>query len=122
MGTGMGSYVATYLAAKHAVDGVILVVPYDSAVGIAQEMLPLYPVHWIMRHRFKTIAEAPKVRAPTLFIVGLQDTFVKERPRRVYQAWGSPARQWVELSRANHQTAPADPLYWHHLGEFLRGL
>jgi len=123
MGTSMGSYVATHLAASHPVDGVVLVVPYDSGVSIVQSMMPLYPIAWIVRHRFETIADAPKVRAPTIFFVAARDAFGSaERSHRLYDHWGSASRTWVDLPNANHYTATADPLYWQRLGEFLRGL
>ena len=115
--------VATHLAASHPVDGVVLVVPYDSGVSIVQSMMPLYPIAWIVRHRFETIADAPKVRAPTIFFVAARDAFGSaERSHRLYDHWGSASRTWVDLPNANHYTATADPLYWQRLGEFLRGL
>ena len=56
-------------------------------------------------------------------MVAAHDTFVTPvRSRRLYEEWGSPSREWVELPSANHYTAAADALYWQRLGEFLRGL
>lgn len=123
MGVSVGSYIATHLAAAHPVDGVVVVVPFDSGLEITQSMMPIYPMGWIVRHRWETIADAPNVRAPTLFFVAKSDNFVApERSRRLYEAWGSRPRQWVELANANHYTVAADPLYWQRLGEFLNGL
>jgi pimeloyl-ACP methyl ester carboxylesterase len=123
MGTSMGSYFATHIAATRKVDGVILVVPADSVRGLVQSMLPIYPIAWLLKYPFDSMADAPNVRAPTLFIVALQDKLVSmQRARRLYEGWGSLERRWVELPKANHYTASADPLYWQHLGEFLGGL
>jgi pimeloyl-ACP methyl ester carboxylesterase len=123
MGTSMGSYFATHAAATRKVDGVVLVVPADSVRSLVQSMLPIYPIGWLLRHPFDSMADAPSVRAPTLFFVAMQDKLVStERARRLYDHWGSQERQWVELARANHYTASADPVYWQRLGEFLGGL
>jgi uncharacterized protein len=123
MGTSMGSYFATHAAATRKVDGVVLVVPADSVRGLIQSMLPIYPVGWVLRHPFDSMADAPNVHAPTLFFVAMQDKLVlTERTRRLYDHWGGRERQWVELPLANHYTASADPVYWRRLGEFLGGL
>jgi len=121
MGTSMGSYLATHLAATRRVDGVVLVVPADSVRSLVQSMVPLYPVGLLLKHPFDSISEAPAVTAPTLFVVAMQDKLVSvSRARRLYERWGSHERRWVELPRANHYTAASDPMYWESLGGFLR--
>ena len=123
MGTSMGSYFATHVAATHKVDGVVLVVPADSVRSLVQSMLPIYPIGPLLRHPFDSMVDAPDVRAPTLFIVAMQDKLISmQRARRLYDHWGSSQREWVELPLANHYTAAADPEYWRRLGAFLGGL
>ena len=73
MGTSMGSYFATHAAATRKIDGVVLVVPADSVRSLAQSMLPMYPVGWLLKHPFDSLADAPSVTAPTLFFVAMQD-------------------------------------------------
>jgi len=122
MGTSMGSYFATHLAATRRIDGVVLVVPADSVRSLVQSMVPLYPVGLLLKHPFDSMSDAPSVTAPTLFVVAMQDKLVSvSRARRLYDHWGSHERQWVELPQANHYTAAGDPAYWQSLGEFLRG-
>jgi pimeloyl-ACP methyl ester carboxylesterase len=123
MGTSIGSYLATHVAATRKVDGVVLVVPADSVRSLVQSMLPVYPIRWLLHNPFDSMADAPSVRAPTLFIVAMQDKLVSmQRARRLYDQWGSRERQWLELPQANHYTASADPEYWRRLGAFLGGL
>jgi pimeloyl-ACP methyl ester carboxylesterase len=123
MGTSIGSYFATHLAATRKVDGVVLVVPADSVLSLAQSMLPIYPIAWFLKHPFNSMSDAPRVQAPTLFFVAMQDKLVSfERARRLYDHWGSSRRLWIELPLANHYTASADPVYWQRLGEFLAGI
>jgi pimeloyl-ACP methyl ester carboxylesterase len=121
MGTSLGSHLATYLAANQPVEGVVLVVPADSVRGLVQAMLPVLPTV-LLRHPFDSLASAPRVHAPTIFFVAMHDKLVSvERARRLYDAWGSARREWVELPEANHYTASADPRYWQRLGAFLDG-
>jgi len=87
MGTSLGSQVAAHLAATRAVEGVALVVPYDSRVAIVQARYPIFPMRWIVRDRLETIVDAPKVRAPTIFFVAARtfgaSTIVSRRSRTI---------------------------------------
>jgi len=123
MGTSMGGEVAAHLAATQRVEGIALVVPYDSRVALLQARLPIFPIRWIVRDRFETIADASKVHAPTIFFVAAHDAVVSaERSHRLYAQWSSGSRTWVDLPNASHDTAGADPLCWQRLSEFLHGL
>lgn len=123
LGTGLGSEVATHLAATDAIDGLALVAPYDSLPAIAQASLPIFPLRWIVRDRFATSVDAPKVHAPTIFCIAAHDARVgAERSRELYAQWGSASRTWVDLPDASRDSAATDPLCWQRLGAFLRGL
>jgi len=80
-------------------------------------------MRWIVRERFDTILDAPKVRVPTIFVVAAHDPLVSaERSRRLYKQWGSASRTWVDLPNASRDGAVADPLCWQRIDEFLRAL
>ncbi len=57
---------ATWLAAREAVAGLILDSPYASIVEIGARRYPWLPVRLLARDPFDAIAEAPKVRIPVL--------------------------------------------------------
>ena len=73
LGRSLGSGVAVQLAAARPVSGVILVTPFDSMVEVGRRHYPFLPVSWMLRHRFDSIAAAPKISAPLLCLVATRD-------------------------------------------------
>jgi pimeloyl-ACP methyl ester carboxylesterase len=123
MGTSLGSYYATHVAAQRPVAGIVLVTPFDSVRDYIQSRMPLVPVGLILRHPMDSRGQAAKVRAPSLFIAAENDiTIPPERGRILFDAWGGAPRDWVLVPQSNHETVSAEPLYWEALGRFLAGL
>jgi|SRR5690349_15515468 len=120
IGRSLGTGVAVHLAAERALCGVVLVSPYDSLTAIAQRAYPYLPARWLLRHRFDSIARAPRIRVPMLAIAAAQDTLIPSaRSRKLVEAWGGPARLEV-LEGRDHNNVHGHPLYWSVIGQFLR--
>ena len=118
-GRSLGSGVAVQLAAERPVDGLILVAPFDSLVAVGKRHYPFLPVNWMLRHRFDSIALAPKIRAPLLCIVATDDEIIPaEHARRLYDAWGG-SKQWVGLEGAGHNSTDNAANYWPSIVRFL---
>jgi pimeloyl-ACP methyl ester carboxylesterase len=119
-GRSLGSGVAVRMAAERRLDGVILVAPYDSMTAVARHHYPLLPVGLLLRHRFDSIAIAPKMAAPLLCFAATYDEVIPiEHARRLYDAWGAPKR-WVELA-TRHNGTDDQPEYWPAIEAFLSG-
>ena len=71
IGRSLGTGVASYLAKKRDVKGVILITPYDSIVSIGQKRYPYLPVRWLLNNKFESVKFLPHVDAP----VGLIEVF-----------------------------------------------
>lgn len=120
MGTSLGSYFATHVAAQRPVAVVVLATPFDSVRDYIQSKLPLVPVRWILRHPLDSLAHAPEVKAPTLFLVAEQDiTIPPERARRLFDAWQGQPKTWVLVPQSGHDTAAVQPAYAAALSTFL---
>ena len=118
-GRSLGSGVAVQLAAQRPLAGAILVAPFDSLVAVAKRHYPFLPVDWMLRHRFDSVALAPKMKAPLLCIVAAYDEVVPaEHAKRLYDAWGGPKR-WVGLEGAGHNTTDSALNYWPSIARFL---
>jgi|JI10StandDraft_1071094.scaffolds.fasta_scaffold384855_2 pimeloyl-ACP methyl ester carboxylesterase len=123
MGTSLGSYFATHVAANRPASAVVLVTPFDSVGDYIQSLMPLVPVNLLLRHRLDSRSQAGAVRARTLFIVAQQDTTIPpQRARILWDSWGGQPRQWVEVPDSNHDTVSSDPRYRDALAAFLREL
>jgi hypothetical protein len=54
--------VAVALAAGRPLRGIVLVTPFDSLAAVAKRHYPYLPVDWMLKHRFDSIALAPRRR------------------------------------------------------------
>jgi pimeloyl-ACP methyl ester carboxylesterase len=118
-GRSLGSGVAVQLAAHRPVAGVILVAPFDSLVEVGKRHYPFLPVNWMLRHRFDSVAVAPKIAAPLLCIVATDDEIIPAaHAKRLYDAWGGEKR-WVGLEGAGHNSTDGAASYWTSIVAFL---
>ena len=119
-GRSLGSGVAVQLAAQRPVAGLILVAPFDSLVAVGKRHYPFLPVDWMLKHRFDSVAIAPKIRAPLLCIVAGDDEIIPAvHAKRLYDAWGGDKR-WVELMGASHNSTDHADDYWKRIIAFLK--
>ena len=119
-GRSLGSGVAVQLAAQRALAGVILVAPFDSLVEVGKRHYPFLPVGWMLKHRFDSVALAPKITAPLLCVVAMDDEIIPmEHAKRLHDAWGGPKR-WVALAGAGHNSTDNAANYWTSIIAFLK--
>ncbi len=122
MGRSLGAAVAVHVASQRPVAALVLVTPFDSLVEVGAAHYPFLPVRWLLRHRFDSIALAPRIQAPALVIAAAADTIVPPRhAKRLFEAWGGP-RQWVALPGADHNDVDAHEAYWTSIAGFLARL
>jgi pimeloyl-ACP methyl ester carboxylesterase len=73
----------------------------------------------MLRHRFDSVALAPKMKAPLLCIVASHDDIIpSEHAKRLFDAWGGPKR-WVGLDGAGHNSTDGVSNYWPSIAGFL---
>ena len=76
LGVSLGSGVAAYLSKARALDGVLLVTPYDSIEAIAKAAYPWLPVGLLLKHRFPTVDFMRNNRTPVAIIASANDRVV----------------------------------------------
>lgn len=76
IGRSLGSGIAVDLAAKRDVDRLVLVTPYDSVLNVAKKAFALFPVSWLLKDKFDSLAKAGAVRAPTLVLIAGRDRVI----------------------------------------------
>ena len=118
-GGSLGTGVATHVAMRRPVQGVVLISPYDSMVALARHHYPFLPVRWLLRHPFDSITRAPGIRAPLLAIAGAHDAVIPlGHSRRLYDAWGGPKR-WVVIPGVDHEDLGRQRAFWEPIRAFL---
>jgi len=119
VGRSLGSGVATYLASRREVAGLVLISPYDSMTALGQRHYPFLPVRLLLKHPFDSLALAPAISAPLLAIVGERDGIIPpEHSRRLFDAWGGPKR-WISIPGAGHNDLGAQREFWAPISQFL---
>lgn len=119
VGRSLGTGVAVYLAAHRALQGVILISPYDSITHIAQKRFPFIPVSLLIKHPFDSIALAPSINTPMLSLVAEQDTLIP--PQHSYDLaaqWGGAYKVQL-IESADHLDIPNHEMYWKTINQFL---
>jgi len=119
MGRSLGSGVAVHVAAKRRVGGVILVTPFDSLVNVAKAHYPIFPVGWLLRHRFDSAALAPGIAVPALFLTAANDEIVPPRfADNLQRVWGGLTTA-VRVEATDHNTIETASVYWKTINAFL---
>jgi len=75
-GESLGTGIATYLATKNDVKGLILQSPYPSLGEVGEKAYPFLPVRLLLRNNFPAKDWAPKVNTKVLFLHGEDDNII----------------------------------------------
>jgi hypothetical protein len=119
MGRSLGAGVAVHVAATRKVGGVILVTPFDSLVNVAKVHYPIFPVGWMLKHRFDSAALAPDIATPALFLSASHDRVVPARlTRNLERVWGGPVNT-VTVEGTDHNSIETSPVYWEAVNAYL---
>jgi fermentation-respiration switch protein FrsA (DUF1100 family) len=95
-GRSLGSGPATYVASEREADALLLETPFDSAVSVAQERYPVFPVAWLMKDQFPVDQWILKVTEPVFVAIGTADrTIPPQHGQRVYDLAPDKAGIWV---------------------------
>ncbi len=121
IGRSLGTGVATYLASKRSVKGVILISPYDSIKAVAEEMYPFFTVNGnLTKNTFESIKYAPSIQANALAFVGLKDTVISpQHSQRLIDQWGGDI-QTVTFPHADHESIMDEPRLWEEIDKFIK--
>jgi fermentation-respiration switch protein FrsA (DUF1100 family) len=75
-GESLGGPIATDLASRQPLAGLVLESAPSSILGVAQYHYPLLPVSWFLSVRYDALARMPDVRAPVLILHSPRDEIV----------------------------------------------
>ena len=122
MGRSLGTGVASYVASKRRVGGVVLVSPFDSLTNLARYHYPIIPVQYMLKHKFDSLSVAAKVTSPTIAIYGTEDQIVPPKfSKNLLNQWGGKNKS-VSIEGANHLNIQLQDQYWITLRSFIKSL
>jgi uncharacterized protein len=101
-GLSLGTGVATQVAAKRPVAGLVLESPYSSVTDVAAERFWYLPVRLAISDRYETTTHIRGVTAPVLVLHGAKDDVIPVKfGRRVADAVTGPKR-YIEYADGQH--------------------
>ncbi len=118
-GFSLGTGVATYLASKRPVAGVVLIAPFDSFLNVIKKNYGIFPVRLLLKHPFEALPYASAAACPLLCVIAGNDEIIPaESSRRLAAAWKGPA-QTIEVPGYNHNSILSWPGLWDAMNHFL---
>jgi uncharacterized protein len=101
-GESLGTGVATALAARRSVAGIILDAPFSSAVDVAADRYWMFPVRLMMKDQFRSDLAITKLDMPILILHGEEDEVVPIEYGRRLSALGGTNVTFVPIAEAGH--------------------
>lgn len=102
LGESIGTGVATWVAGRTDIKGLILISPYTSIAGVARFHYPWLPVKWLMKHKFPADAWAGKIRTPVLLFHGKEDDIIPIQFARQQFNHFKGEKELVEIPGCGH--------------------
>jgi hypothetical protein len=78
VGKSLGTGVATFLASKREVKTLVLITPYDSIVSMAKKKYPIFPIDFLLKHKFESIKYIKEVKTPVVLFEVKGDEVIKK--------------------------------------------
>jgi uncharacterized protein len=121
-GESLGGPIATDLASRRPLAGLVLESAPSSILGVAQYHYPLVPVSWFLSVRYDALSRMPAVRAPVLIMHSPRDEIVPFAMAEELLA-AAPGRKRLVRLDGGHNDAfiVAAEVYQAALREFLLG-
>ena len=121
LGESLGTGVAAYLAGTHPdkVAGMILLAPYNRLTDVAQQHMPIFPVHLLLIDRFPSEDYLRNYHGPVGVVVDGQDQVVPEKfGLLLYKNYTGPKKLW-EFTLGEHTDILEPPAkFWKEVTGF----
>lgn len=97
-GESLGGGVATELALRRPVAGLILHSTFTNIPDIGAELFPFLPVRWLATIHYDNVAKLPRIRVPVLILHSRADTLIPFRHAERNLAAASEPRELAEIA------------------------
>jgi len=121
-GESIGGAVAIQSATQHQYAGIILEATFTSVKDMASTIIPLLPIHMILKSKYDSIAKIDKINTPLLFIQGDRDEIVPYRlGQKLFKAAKEP-KAFYSIPGAHHNDTyvRGGQHYYDRILEFIK--
>ncbi len=114
-GESLGGAIATYIAQKHQVGGLILASTFTAITDRAAELYPFFPIRWISIFSYNSLERMPTIKTPVLVIHSIEDRIVPfHHGQALYEAANQP-KMFVQI-QGDHNNGFIDSLTAYRAG------
>jgi len=108
LGESLGGAIATELAVRVPVGGIILVSSFTSIPAVGAELFPMLPVRWICTIQYDTLSKLPRIKVPVLIMHSREDSIIGyHHGEKNFSAANQP-KTFCELSGDHNDTLTTD--------------
>jgi uncharacterized protein len=123
LGESLGGGVATELALREPLGGIVLLNSFTSVPDLGAELFPYLPVRWLCTIQYDNLAKLPRVTVPVLIVHSRSDSLVGfSHAERNYAAARDPKLFWEIQGDHNDFLAVDRDRYLEGLQSFLESL
>jgi len=101
LGKSLGGGVASELALRETVGGLILQNTFTSIADVGAELFPWLPVRWLNRIKYNTLAKLPRINVPVLVAHSREDEVIAFHHGQKNFAAANEPKMFLEV-RGNH--------------------
>lgn len=102
MGESLGTGIATFIATRTDIKGLMLISPYTSIVQVAQHHYFWLPVKFLMKHKFLAHTWAGQTRTPVILFHGINDNIIPIHFARQQILNFKGEKELVEIPNCGH--------------------
>lgn len=103
LGRSLGGSIATHLAGRVPVAGLVIESAFTSFVDIARQFYPYLPVRWFVRFRYDTLADVKQVRCPVMVVHSRDDELVPFTHGHRLLAAAQEPKRFVEIGGSHNE-------------------
>ena len=120
VGRSLGTGIATYLAAIKDVNKLALITPYDSIRSVAQRTYWMFPVKWLLKDRYDSLARVPSIKSQTLIIIAEKDNVIPYvHSKRLIDAFPTEQVLVKEIANSDHNSLSVYSEFYQALSQFI---
>lgn len=121
MGQSLGCAMACELASHHDHKALVLLSPFTTIRDLGQELMPIFPVRWLMGHRYDNRSKLQKIDNPLFIGHGTKDEVIPfHHGQKLFDASASKNKKFHAIQGGTHNELSPD--YFQAVKQFLNGL
>lgn len=108
MGQSLGSAMACELATKCEHKALVLLSPFTSIRDLGQELVPIFPVKWIMSHHYDNLGKLKDYHKPLLIGHSTADEVIPfHHGQQLFESSTSVEKHFYKIEGERHNALPA---------------